>query len=66
MGRRPIGVEQAAEHNGAQHVAGREGKDVPADRVRGDGVEVGEDEGVGEEDGVVEEGLRGHQREAHQ
>ena len=30
------------------------------------GVEVGEDERVGEEDGVVEEGLRGHQREAHQ
>ena len=31
-----------------------------------DAVEIGQDQRVGEEDGVVEEGLRGHQREADQ
>ena len=66
MGLRPIAVEQGPEQQRAEEIAGRERQQIPADAIRGDAVEVGQDQRVGEEDRVVKERLGGHQTEADQ
>ena len=57
-------VEQPSEQNRPEKIPERERQQVPADLTCADPIEVGEDERVGEEDRIVEEGLRGHQRQA--
>ena len=59
----PEAIEQRAEQQRSEHVAGRERQDVQADARRLDAVEAGQHQRVGEEDRVVEERLRDHQRE---
>ena len=59
-------VEQVAEQQRPQHIAGGERQDVPADLIRRRAIEVGQDQRVSEENRVVEERLRHHQAQAHQ
>src|SRR5262249_30759871 len=59
-------VEEAAEKERAEEVAGGKRQYVPADRFRGDAIESGQHQRVGKEDGVVEKGLRGHEGKADQ
>ena len=62
----PQRVEQPAEQQRPEEIAGRERQDVPADLVGRDAEEIGQHQRIGEEDRVVEERLRGHQRQPDQ
>jgi hypothetical protein len=64
IGRRPIVSKNRQQR--PQEIAGSKRQDVPADRIGGDAIEFGEDQGVGKEDGVVEERLGCHQAQADQ
>ena len=60
-------VEKGAQQNGAEHVAKREGEQIPAHAIGGDAIELLQHQTEGEEaDRVVEKGLRDHQRQAQQ
>lgn len=59
-------VEQAAEQHGTEEVPRRKGQQVPSYAVGLDSVEIAEDERIRKKDRVVEEGLRAHEREAHE
>ena len=59
-------IEQPAEQQRSEKIAGRKRQNVPADLVRGDAEEIGQHQREGEEDRVVEERLRCHQRQADQ
>ena len=62
----PDGVEQPADGERPEEIAGGEGHDVEADVLGRHVVEGGEHERVGEEDRVVEERLRDHEAEPEQ
>src|SRR5581483_10930369 len=55
------GIEQAPDGQGAEKISDRKWKQVQADTLFGDPVELDQDERIGEEDGVIKERLRRHQ-----
>jgi len=59
-------VEQPAEQQRPEEIAGRERQHVPSDLTGGDPVEVGQYQGESKEDGIVEKRLRDHQGHADQ
>jgi hypothetical protein len=64
--RRPSVVEQPAEQQRSEKIAGRERQDVPSDLGWDrDAEEIGQHQREGEEDRVVEKRLRDHQHQSN-